>query len=440
MSLTRSVSRQQRQLARTGRLAAADEYGGIADAFSRISRDGDPNAGGAITRRSIAALYTGLTTESAKSVLDSFLFFLFYEFFRSRSRFHSGRGAGAGTARRGGAALRVLEELAIGVAAGACSRALTTPIANVVTRKQTGAMVEGDAGAEQLSVREIVNNIMEEKGIKGLWSGYSATLVLTLNPSITFFLQEFLKRSLLDTDEPGPAPTFLLAATSKAIASTITYPFQIAKSRLQAGVPVESEPASRDETEKEKDPNVEPAELDSDDNESVATERAIDREVDTKLRAARAVQKFAQQSIFGTIAQIVRTEGLGSLYDGVHGEVLKGFCNHGTTMLAKDMMHKLLFKLYLVIAGLLRELRLRRQQRVAQARRRGEDVPRALSFTNLEAHGKAAVHDSRTKVAGLLARLLSFGKRDDNRNRGNQSSPGIILNFQDRSQRDLGKD
>ncbi|KAF3012166.1 hypothetical protein E8E14_005353 [Neopestalotiopsis sp. 37M] len=353
LSLVVTRLQVQRQLAHTGRLAAADEYAGIVDAFSRILRDGDKSASAAGRVRSIAALYTGLTTESAKSVLDSFLFFLFYEFFRSRAGAGSSRHGGGG----GGRAAQVLRELATGVLAGACSRAFTTPIANVVTRKQTGAMVEGGAAdARWLTVREIVRDIMNEKGVKGLWSGYSATLVLTLNPGITFFLQDFLTKQVAGDDsweDPGAALTFLLAASSKAIASTITYPFQTAKARLQAGVPAESETDSSSEERKESSSpkesphastgNVKSADQDEDD--------------DTKLAASRALSKFAQQSVFGTIAQIVRNGGVGALYDGVHGELLKGFFSHGTTMLAKGLIHKLLFKLYLVLASILREWR-----------------------------------------------------------------------------------
>ncbi|OTA95116.1 hypothetical protein M434DRAFT_69839, partial [Hypoxylon sp. CO27-5] len=280
-------------------------YAGITEAFSRIwSSGGGPKA-----------FYTGLGQDAVKSVLDSFLFFLFYEWFRSaRLQASSRRGRG----RRAGEVpgLGVLEELAVGMAAGACSRFFTTPIANVVTRKQTASFVDA-CGRDEVSVREIVDSIRKE-GLSGFWSGYSASLVLTLNPSITFFLQEFLKKKTVSSekwDNPGPAMTFLLAAISKSIASAVTYPFQTAKTRLQTGVPAQ---------------------------------------------AMRAVKNFGKQSIFGTVAQIARTEGIRSLYDGLPAELLKGFLSHGTTMLAKGVVHRMLFRLYFIIAGALAEVRSRR--------------------------------------------------------------------------------
>ncbi len=90
---------------------------------------------------------------------------------------------------------------------------------------------------DQGSLRSIASQIQGEKGVQGFWSGYSASLVLTLNPSLTFFLFEAFKRTLLPRSQrqsPSPQATFLLAAISKAIASTITYPFSLAKSRLQS--------------------------------------------------------------------------------------------------------------------------------------------------------------------------------------------------------------
>ncbi|KAK7953617.1 hypothetical protein PG988_014311 [Apiospora saccharicola] len=355
LSLVLTRLQAQRQLARDGALAADEKYTGIVEAFSRICAGAEGEEAG----EGWKALYTGLTQDVTKSVLDSFLFFLFYELFRSRLR-------GPQNARGNSKSLGVLSELAVGVAAGACSRAFTTPIATIVARKQTAALVEDPdsdaASAAVLSVRDIAAAIRREKGLAGLWSGYSASLVLTLNPSLTFFLQEFLKRALLSSDRwdaPGSGLTFLLAAVSKAIASSVTYPFQIAKSRLQVSTVPPAEAATA-----EGDAPIENGARGGDDATSFAsapTSRDVEKEVETKLSAVRAVQKLARRSIFGTLVTIAREEGVAALYDGLPGELLKGFFSHGTTMVAKDVVHKLLFKLYLFAAGLLREMRLRRQ-------------------------------------------------------------------------------
>lgn len=301
--------------------------------------------------------------------MDSFLFFLFYELFRSRLR-------GPQNTRGSSNSLGVLSELAVGVAAGACSRALTTPIATIVARKQTAALVEDPdsdaASAADLGPRDIAAAICREKGLAGLWSGYSASLVLTLNPSLTFFLQEFLKRTLLSSDRwdaPGSGLTFLLAAVSKAVASSATYPFQIAKSRLQVSTVPPS--AAEPEATAEGGPSIENGAGDGDD-----ASRNVEKEVEAKLGAVRAVQKLARRSIFGTLVTIAREEGVAALYDGLPGELLKGFFSHGTTMLAKDVVHKLLFKLYLFAAGMLREMR--RRQKGGKGRPSPPSLPQQI--------------------------------------------------------------
>ncbi|KAF3059588.1 Peroxisomal adenine nucleotide transporter 1 [Daldinia childiae] len=343
--------------------ARESTYAGITEAFSRIWKSG----GGP------KALYTGLAQDAAKSVLDSFLFFLFYEWFRSVGLAAGGRGRGRRRGDRSASGLGVLEELAIGVAASACSRLFTTPIANVVARKQTVPLV--DSEGRDASVREIIEAIRKEQGLAGFWSGYSASLVLTLNPSITFFLQEFLKKKTVSADRwdnPGAHMTFLLAAISKTIASTITYPFQIANTRLQNGIPATPKSPNGDAAQASAGAVEAPAQeaqthhVTFDEpispktevprkvsfKENVAPpERIPGGESDYKSDALRTVKDFGKSSVFGAAVQIARTEGVGALYAGIFGELIKSFLGHGTTMLAKDAVHKLLFKLYFVVAG-----------------------------------------------------------------------------------------
>jgi hypothetical protein len=77
----------------------------------------------------------------------------------------------------------------------------------------------------------------------GFWSGYRSSILLTLNPSISYYLFELFKSKFppnsLAIGNPKPRKThssletFLLAAVSKSIASTVTYPFILAKTRMQ---------------------------------------------------------------------------------------------------------------------------------------------------------------------------------------------------------------
>jgi len=295
----------QRQLRNNVTSPYPEVYKSIGDAVHKIYS----NEGG------VNGFYIGVFSDTTKTIADSFLFFLAYNFLR-QSRLQSLKSPSKN--------LPVLDELSVGFAAGAFSKFLTTPIANIVTRKQTSSMMTSrDTGrsTNEGSIRLIAEQIHAEKGLQGFWSGYSASLVLTLNPSLTFFFYETLKRSLLPRSKrasPSPQVNFLLAAMSKAMASTITYPFSLAKSRLQSS-------SSRGQ---DQDP------------------------ISVKLET-RPPQKVLG-NVFSVILQIARTEGLSALYEGLGGEVIKGFFSHGITMIVKEAAHKLVIQLYYAILKLLR--------------------------------------------------------------------------------------
>jgi hypothetical protein len=312
LDLVNTRLKVQRQLASNAN-KRTQAYTGILDAFEKIYA----------TEGGLPAFFAGLRTDVAKSVVDSFLFFLFYNWFRSR-RLAAGAGGG-GTGRR--RHLNAVEELAIGAVAGACARFFTTPVGNVVTRRQTAHLMSGarEETDGEKGFWEVLREIRREKGVAGLWAGYSANLVLTLNPSVTFFLQQNLTKRFgriggEDEEESGDGAglTFLLAAVSKAFATALTYPFQIARARLQVGTGPE------EEEEEEKG--------------------LYDRE-------GRKVGSLPKETIFGTVRRIRRDEGTGALYDGLQGELLKAFFSHGVTMVSKDVVHRLLFRLYWAILG-----------------------------------------------------------------------------------------
>ena len=133
----------------------------------------------------IKGLYIGVLSDTSKTIVDSFLFFLAYNYLR-QSRMRSSKSPSK--------SLPVVDELSVGFLAGAFSKCLTTPIANIVTRKQTSSMLSSRPSdketTEQDSVHSIARQIHRAKGLRGFWSGYSASLVLTLNPSLTFFFSK----------------------------------------------------------------------------------------------------------------------------------------------------------------------------------------------------------------------------------------------------------
>jgi hypothetical protein len=192
-------------------------------------------------------------------------------------------------------------------------------------------------GSEQ-SLLEILSEIRKESGLLGLWSGYSATLMLTLNPSITFFVNRRLAARILPALEEEDFPVawiaFLIAASSKATATAITYPFQTGKTRLQmAGSSVST------------------ADADVEKGQSGNSKRK---------HILRRILDLLNQSIFGVIIRIITNEGMKALYAGLQGELLKSFFSHGLTMLTKGVIHRFVVRVwFMMLLPYLRQRRLR---------------------------------------------------------------------------------
>ncbi|OJD32347.1 mitochondrial carrier [Diplodia corticola] len=329
------------------------DYKDIIDAIKKIyAREGG-----------LPAFYSGVAQDLAKSVADSFLFFLAYNFVKSS------RQARKADPKK---ALPAFEEIAVGMVAGAFSKFWTTPVQNIVTRKQTASMVAArdrtSSASPELSARDIALQIRHEKGVRGFWSGYSAALILTLNPALTFLLHESLLRLVVPRAgraKPGSRVTFLIAAFSKVVASTITYPVSLAKTRAQASSQAPTEETEGGDSLREKDSN------------SAATKQ-------TK-RAGRA-------TIFGSILAIARREGMAGLYQGLGGEVLKGFFSHGLTMLMKERIHVVVIQLYYLILKALRRYP-GPQELAAQAQ---EEMREAVEA------GRELVGSASEKLAGAM--------------------------------------
>lgn len=117
----------------------------------------------------------------------------------------------------------------LGAAAGALTTLITTPVSVVTTRQQT---LPAD---EREDVINTCKSIIKEEGVAGLWRGIRPSLILCINPAITYGSFEKIKQLVVDTlNVPlSPAVAFYVGALSKTLATIITYPYIMAKVRLQ---------------------------------------------------------------------------------------------------------------------------------------------------------------------------------------------------------------
>ncbi|PHH50684.1 Peroxisomal adenine nucleotide transporter 1 [Ceratocystis fimbriata CBS 114723] len=124
-------------------------------------------------------------------------------------------------------------ELSLGAIAGAIAQLCTIPVAVITTRQQTQG--KGDRKNMTETALEVIRG---PDGVFGLWRGLKASLVLVVNPAITYGAYERCKSVLFPGKENLRAwEAFLLGAMSKALATIMTQPLIVAKVGLQSKPP-----------------------------------------------------------------------------------------------------------------------------------------------------------------------------------------------------------
>ncbi|CAO1625949.1 unnamed protein product [Sympodiomycopsis kandeliae] len=263
--------------------------------------------------KGIQGLYQGLGTDNLSNTLSNFLFF----FFRAAivERLHANAEQGKNGDRK---PLTPGQDLTSGALAGICSRALTTPLSNITVRKQThssgsdknksGEKAGNDSDSDddeqtyedEPSILDVVNEILKDKGIIGLWSGFETAILLSITPAMTFYLTNIYTRLLVpksSRSNPNSLQIFLTSALGNATSTTILYPLIIAKTLLQYRDPY-----------------------------------------------GRKIYR----NLIDVIVKISRKKGIKGLYKGLESQLLKGIISHGVTMTIKDRVENALVALFIL--------------------------------------------------------------------------------------------
>ncbi|KAI8998036.1 mitochondrial carrier domain-containing protein [Gaertneriomyces semiglobifer] len=201
-------------------------YDNALDAFLKIVRT-----------EGINGLYAGLGAGLLGTVASSFSYFYFYGWIR-----------GIYLKRAKGGHIHTAMELFLGAVAGAMSQVCTLPVAVIATRQQTSSR------EDQRSFLNTMRAIVRDEGLAGLWRGLQASLVLCVNPAITYGMFERLKTLALERSGNvngvlTAGQTFVIGALSKALATIVTYPYIMAKVRMQWKPPKNVEGLSQKEVE-----------------------------------------------------------------------------------------------------------------------------------------------------------------------------------------------
>ena len=130
----------------------------------------------------------------------------------------------------------VASNVVAGIAAGSSTVMFMNPLWLIKVRMQLqedpGLSGQKPKYASAVSAFRI---ILKEDGVRGLFRGLLPALLLTTNGAIQLAAYEELKRINLDyrQSESNTGDHLLMGATSKVIATLITYPFQVTKTRMQ---------------------------------------------------------------------------------------------------------------------------------------------------------------------------------------------------------------
>eukprot|EP01095_Lingulamoeba_sp_RSL-Kostka_P005643 TRINITY_DN1705_c3_g1_i1.p1 TRINITY_DN1705_c3_g1~~TRINITY_DN1705_c3_g1_i1.p1 ORF type:complete len:346 (+),score=94.80 TRINITY_DN1705_c3_g1_i1:310-1347(+) len=241
-----------------------DAYKGTLDGLLRIVKE-----------EGWRSLYTGLNVMYIKESLKTFVYVFFYELFKG---FYIKQTRKSGDddddddddEKEKKPEMGVLINLVIGCVAGCITQILLNPINVSLARIQTNTFLnytrslkgnESATKALSTNLLVIIKEIITKEGFFGLYKGLVPSLILTLNPAIQYMIFDKLKRFWLkylrkrkrnSTRQQNNSTKntqnnkcekkltklpsfhiFIIGAIAKIIATLVTYPYIMAKVRMQ---------------------------------------------------------------------------------------------------------------------------------------------------------------------------------------------------------------
>ncbi|KAL4064472.1 mitochondrial carrier [Scleroderma citrinum] len=304
-----------------------------------------------LKQEGIVGWYSGFAATMLNTFSTQYAYFFFYSFIRTA---YTKRLASKLPKGSKPPPLSTVAELALGAIAGALSQIFTIPVSVIATRQQIGrSLRQSKAQKQRTKVKEdeeendnsfltIAHEIIREDGITGLWRGLKPSMVLTVNPAITYGVYERLKSILLLAraraaagEKMTPWMSFVLGAFSKTLATIVTYPYIMAKVRIQA---------------RTSDPDV----------DAEAADRTNDRTSDAeKLVGGPSVLhphprgvRVKQTGALGLLIRVLRTEGIGGCYQGMSAQIIKAVLSQALLFVSKEQFEKWAFVIMILFSKL----------------------------------------------------------------------------------------
>jgi len=178
-----------------------------------------------IQEEGVLSFYRGYNSEVVKQSVQNFLYFFAYASFKSIAK-----------KQLRTETIGLFENLLVGMASGAFTQLFVNPLSVVQTRIQTSKKIAG----QNDSIIATFVRIVRQEGLGALYTGIIPTLILTSNPAIQFLVFDRLRawwaKRLEQSDKPrkpSALEIFIIGAIGKIVATIVTYPYIMAKVRLQ---------------------------------------------------------------------------------------------------------------------------------------------------------------------------------------------------------------
>ncbi|KAG6332312.1 hypothetical protein ID866_6776 [Astraeus odoratus] len=304
----------------------------------------------------ISGWYSGFAATMLNTFSTQYAYFFFYSLIRTAYTKRLATKLPQGSKP---APLSTAAELTLGAVAGALSQIFTIPVSVIATRQQIGRSlrtfskppsstkdVEGlrdNIDTQRLfgeSVQErqekeddnsfltVAREIIREDGVTGLWRGLKPSMVLTVNPAITYGMYERLKNivllaraSVAAGEKMSPWMTFILGAFSKTLATIVTYPYIMAKVRIQA----------RTSSSDDSNETVDRDDLIEDGGEKIVCNSS--RQTHTRGR-------FKPTGALGLLIRVLRTEGIMGWYQGMSAQIIKAVLSQALLFVSKEQFER----------------------------------------------------------------------------------------------------
>ncbi|KAF9068964.1 adenine nucleotide transporter [Rhodocollybia butyracea] len=284
-------------------------------------------------REGLVALYRGFGATMLNTFSMQYAYFFFYSFVRNSyiSRLTQKLPKGSKVPP-----LSTAAELLLGAIAGALAQIFTIPVSVIATRQQVGRITKtsSELPSNSTDVSEpivpsddsfisVAKEIIAEEGVGGLWLGIKPGLVLTVNPAITYGMYERVKSLLLlakikagSDDKLSAYQSFVVGSLSKTLATVVTYPYIMAKVRIQA--------------------------------------RSADIETDPEQSAPHTFHhtKSKHPGALNVLSKVLKREGITGWYQGMQAQIIKAVLSQALLFMSKEQFERWTFALIVLVASL----------------------------------------------------------------------------------------